>query len=472
MPGAAGSSIRSRLLAANFLLLPVFLVVTFWVLDRAFAAYQVDALQERLRLQHLLLAKAADWDGSQWRLESLDEPRLELPDSGLYAFVLSARGELSWHSPSASQIGNLSEPLSEVQRLALQQDLHEAPLGSNLFRECSLQGDYYCHATGIAWGSSGPGATFLLMESQDEIVAARDVYRAYLLGLSVALSLLLLLALTWVVRWGLAPLQRLAGDIRRLQVGELDRLDRSVPRELMPLTESVNQLLASEKNRRERVRNTMDRLTHVLKTPLMLLRNSREEDAQFRELVQEQVSRMLGIVEGELARARLDGRAPDVMRQFVPVRPVLTRIVEAYRRLPRLHTQAEIAIDVSGIADTTAFQGDERDLQDLFGSLLENSMKYCRARIEVVADIVALDGEDWLSISVSDDGDGIPPGFESQILRRGARADTGSAGQGLGLAIVAEIVSAYGGSLQVESSAHGGAMFVVNLPGARSAEPA
>ena len=351
--------------------------------------------------------------------------------------------------------------------LALRQGLHKARLGSSLFRECSLQGDYFCHATGIAWGSSGPRATFLLMESQREVIAARDSYRAYLLGLSGALSLLLLLSLAWVVRWGLAPLQRIAEDIRRLQLGELVRLDGGVPRELMPLTQSVNQLLASEKSRRERVRNTMDRLAHVLKTPLMLLRNSHEEGAQFRELVQEQVGRMLGIVEGELARARLDGRAPDVMRQFVPVRPVLVRIVEAYRRLPRLQGQGEIVIDVAGIADAAVFHGDERDLQDLFGSLLENSMKYCRARIEVVADIVDLDGEDWLSISVSDDGEGIPPGFENQILRRGARADTSSVGQGLGLAIVAEIVSAYGGSLHADRSALGGAMFVVNLPGAR-----
>jgi two-component system sensor histidine kinase PhoQ len=66
---------------------------------------------------------------------------------------------------------------------------------------------------------------------------------------------------------------------------------------------------------------------------------------------------------------------------------------------------------------------------------------------------------------VGDDGEGIPEGSEREILQRGARADTASPGQGLGLAIVIEIVSAYGGSLSTGRSDLGGALFVIKLPG-------
>ena len=69
----------------------------------------------------------------------------------------------------------------------------------------------------------------------------------------------------------------------------------------------------------------MDRLAHVLKSPLQLIRNSDPSDENYQGVVQEQVDRMLGVVESGLTRARLDGRAPDILGQPVPVRPVLER---------------------------------------------------------------------------------------------------------------------------------------------------
>ena len=78
-------------------------------------------------------------------------------------------------------------------------------------------------------------------------------------------------------------------------------------------------------------------------------------------------------------------------------------------------------------------------------------------------------GQNWLLLTVGDDGDGIPDGLESEILQRGSRADTANIGQGegqgLGLSIVVDIVSAYGGSLHTERSDMGGALFVIKLPG-------
>jgi two-component system sensor histidine kinase PhoQ len=241
-------------------------------------------------------------------------------------------------------------------------------------------------------------------------------------------------------------------------------LDGPYPGELRPLTQNLNLLLANEKRRRERVRNTMDRLTHVLKTPLMLIRNSTDEDREFRRLVLEQVSRMLEIVEAELAKARLDGRAATILGKPVAVKPVLQRICDAYARLPRGDQQ--ISIDTSAVQESAVFHGEERDLQDLFGSILENSLKYCRGRIEIGAELRGDNNNKVLMLTIGDDGDGIPEGYEKEILQRGARADTANIGQGLGLSIVVEIVSAYGGSLYTDRSDLGGALFIVNLPSA------
>ena len=466
-------SIRLRLLAASLVILPLFLGLTAWALDRAFGNYQRQAQQESMRLQQLLLAKAADWVGSEWRFDALDESRLSLLGSGLYAYVVSTQGDILWHSPSAGLIGDLPDPLAAAAQMVQSPDLYRTGIGDSRFEECVLDTDYFCLSTGVAWGSAGPESIFLIVESQERVIAARSAYRSYLLWLCLGAAVLLLLAQSLIVRWGLVPLRRIAIAIKRLERGKSDRLDGPYPDELVPLTDNINILLASEKRRRERVRNTMDRLTHVLKTPLMLIRNSRDEEHDFRELVQDQVTRMLGIVEGELAKARLDGAAADILGKPVPVQPVLQRIVDAYGRLPRLGAQFPGRegpdIDTSAVAADAVFHGEERDLQDLFGSVLENSLKYCRSQIAVGAHLTREADEHWLELTIGDDGDGIPPGYEQAILQRGARADTTNIGQGLGLSIVVEIVSAYGGSLQVDRSDLGGALFVIKLPGASPA---
>jgi two-component system sensor histidine kinase PhoQ len=464
---AHATSIHLRLLAASLLILPLFLGVTAWLLDRAFGNYQLSAQRDSMRLQQLLLAKAADWDGEAWSVEALDEPRLQLLDSGLYAFVLSTGGEVLWHSPSANQIGSLPEPVAAVQTLARSLDLGAGEVGENRFTECELAAPHFCQATRVAWGSAGPESTFLVVESQARVAAARGAYRTNLWALSLGAALLLLLAQSFIFRWGLAPLRRIAVSVKLLERGKTEKLEGRYPSELVPLTDNINVLLASERGRRERVRNTMDRLTHVLKTPLMLMRNSTDSDGEFRVMAQEQVGRMLDIVEGELARARLDGRAANLLGKPVEVGPVLERIVAAYARLPRTGAKpGELSIDTSGIEADALFRGEQRDLQDLFGSILENSLKYCRRAIEVGARTETEEGREWLVLTVGDDGDGIPEGYEQEILRRGARADSANVGQGLGLAIVVQIVSAYGGSLHTDRSGLGGALFIVKLPGA------
>ena len=148
------------------MILPVFLGLTAWTLDRAFAEYQQESQRDSLRLQQLLLAKAASWDGRRWLLEGLDEPRLSLPDSGLYAFVLSPGGEVLWHSPSAGQNEEALFTDQVLQDLALRHGLLDPGVGASRFLDCDPGSLHFCHSTRVAWGSSGPESIFLILEDQ------------------------------------------------------------------------------------------------------------------------------------------------------------------------------------------------------------------------------------------------------------------------------------------------------------------
>jgi signal transduction histidine kinase len=104
------------------------------------------------------------------------------------------------------------------------------------------------------------------------------------------------------------------------------------------------------------------------------------------------------------------------------------------------------------------------DLTEALGNLLDNATRYAKSVVRVCAPSA---GE----IDVEDDGPGIAPDAEALIRRRGGRLDE-SGGAGLGVAIVQEILDAYGGSLKFERSALGGLkarLLLSEAPGAASA---
>jgi two-component system sensor histidine kinase PhoQ len=112
----------------------------------------------------------------------------------------------------------------------------------------------------------------------------------------------------------------------------------------------------------------------------------------------------------------------------------------------------EIRID---IADTVFFYGDESDLMEVMGNVMDNACKYGKGLVMVSAETRP---SRRCRIRVEDDGDGIDGVDVKAVLQRGVRADTRQSGQGIGLAVVAEIVDLYDGSIAISRSSLGGAL--------------
>jgi signal transduction histidine kinase len=105
------------------------------------------------------------------------------------------------------------------------------------------------------------------------------------------------------------------------------------------------------------------------------------------------------------------------------------------------------------------------DMLELLGNLLDNACKWARQRIELAIDVQtdAAGGSAFL-IDLQDDGPGIDDPLRDQVLVRGSRLDERVEGHGLGLGIVNDIVTAYGGDIRLEKSALGGLQVCVRLP--------
>jgi signal transduction histidine kinase len=111
--------------------------------------------------------------------------------------------------------------------------------------------------------------------------------------------------------------------------------------------------------------------------------------------------------------------------------------------------------------DDLCFRGERQDLQELIGNILENAGIWCKRNVRATA---AAAGPDWLTVTIEDDGPGLPAERREEVIKRGARLDETAPGSGLGLAIVDELARAYGGDLVLGDSGMGGLEVTVKLP--------
>ena len=445
-------SLHARLLVAAGVVLTGFLGLTGAALDRGFRQSAEAAARDRLQAELYLLLGAADLDADLGMSvpEVLPDARLATPGSGLYAEVVDGEGEVVWRSWSAL---GLDVPFPAP-----------PPPGHPELRE-TLSSDGAALLTlslGVVW-ELAPGRderyTFRVAESRATLEAEVARFRQSLWGWLAAAGLGLLAVQGLVLRWGLAPLRRVVHEVAAVEAGGQEGLGGDYPGELRPLTDRLNALLAHGRSQLERHRNALADLAHSLKTPLALLQGSLEGEAPAPELrasVRDQVERMATVVDYQLRRAAATGRAP--LTASVALAPLVRRVVAS---VAKVHAARAISFQVE-VPEDLRLAGDEGDLMEVVGNLLDNAAKWARGRVRVSA---RANPPDATQLTVEDDGPGIPAAELPRIATRGTRADPGTPGQGIGLAVVRDIVeSAYGGQLELANRPGGGLEARVRLP--------
>ena len=445
-------SLRLRLLAAAGIVLLVFLSTTGFVLDRAFRASVDDNAREQLRVRVLaLLGSAEIVDGVLTEPTRLPEPRYARPGSGLYARILDAAGRPVWRSRSLEATA-LSLPTPSPR-----------PPGTSAFDRLDLpeRPALYRYTFGVLWEGPEGDAAYTIevaLERAPFRAEARGFRRELVVWLGGAGAGLLVLQLGLLAA-ALAPLGRVAAEVRRVEQGEATELDGDWPVELSGLARALNRLIESERARQARYRTTLDDLAHSLKTPLAILRNALSDgaargDPMALDDARGQLDRMETIVGHHLQRASV-ARNPLAVPALGLAEPV-RRVVEGLRRLYAERSPTLTA----DVPEELTVAVDERDLYEIVGNLADNACKYGGGRVRVSARAV----DDGVELRVEDDGPGVPGALRRHVLARGARADTVQTGQGIGLALVAELVASYDGALAIDGSALGGAAVRVFLP--------
>jgi two-component system sensor histidine kinase PhoQ len=143
--------------------------------------------------------------------------------------------------------------------------------------------------------------------------------------------------------------------------------------------------------------------------------------------------------------------------QAVAIEPVVDKLFNA---MHKVYADKNLTLTHVIQQRELGFNGDITDLMEILGNVIDNA---CKAAIKQVT-VTALANVNELLIHIEDDGPGIPKDKREQLLERGTRLDSYKEGQGIGMAVVADLVSAYQGQLEIKQSDFGGAKLTLIFP--------
>src|SRR3954447_22482529 len=229
----------------------------------------------------------------------------------------------------------------------------------------------------------------------------------------------------------------------------------------------------TEITRTEEIRNDfVANVSHELKTPvgaISLLAEALESSADDEEAVRrfakrmhKESARLAALVQDIIELSRLQGAS--VTQQGGPV-DINAVIAEAVDRSQLPAESKNISIVVGGRTDGKVF-GDQDLLVTALRNLIDNAIRYSPANTRVGISVRSREG--LVSISVTDQGDGLTPEDQERVFERFYRVDAArsrhTGGTGLGLSIVKHVVSNHGGEVTVWSQPGQGSTFTIRLP--------
>ncbi|MDK4715715.1 HAMP domain-containing sensor histidine kinase [Rhizobium sp. CNPSo 4039] len=274
------------------------------------------------------------------------------------------------------------------------------------------------------------------------------------------LSVALIGAVVVFLRYGLRPLNDLRTALMAVQERSARKITGQFPREVQPLVDDLNGLLASRETQLTQARARAGDLAHGLKTPLAALEAtarilSEEGMSERAAAIQTEVSRMEAQIKRTLAQTRASLAAAHTVG-VMDASADLQKIISVMRRL-----SAERKIDFELVAPPEMWLAiDEADFADITGNLIDNARKWAAGKVKVRLSQLP----EGVELCIEDDGPGLPEDAEMAFIRRGRRLDESIAGTGFGLAIAKDLVEAYDGKLTLARSSLGGLSVTVNLP--------
>lgn len=366
-----------------------------------------------------------------------------------------ADGDLRYRSPLAPALSFASRPAHDDEGEGGPDSLHPVQLEGVQWRVLW----HHDHVHG-EWT-----AVLRAMTERNEL--ARGLALGLLLP-SLVTGLVLVLVVRWAVRRGLMPLKEVGRQVSHRQGQDLSPIDASeVPREVAPLLNEINALLARLDRALSLERQFTADASHELRTPLAATLAQIEVaqgavDAGQRDTALRQARaglvRASTLTDQLLALARLDhhldagldSAARAAWPGWHPALDVSELVREEMADLALSSVQADVAWSLDAPPQPCGVPAQPDWVRLALRNVLGNALKFTPqgGRVQVTVS----ESAEQVSVVVQDSGPGVPAELLPQLGRRFARGDHNRSGSGLGLSIAARVAELHGGALHFESA--------------------
>ncbi|MCS6095956.1 ATP-binding protein [Shewanella baltica] len=439
------NSLKARLVISALLFILVLLPLIGVALNDAFTEQVKSATKNELSAYVYSILAVTEVENKQISIPELVlENRFNLIQSGLYAIATtedaSGKQTIVWHSQSF--MGMVPPPHFTIPATG-QSDFEQIELAEQPHL-------IYSFSVSFASQNQNVPVTIHIIKDEREFQQQIDQFNQQLwTWLLILMFVMLVFQLSWLV-WTLRPLARFTQELHSVEQGKSMQLSSQYPTELQAVARQLNILLNTEQTQRKRYRNALADLAHSLKTPLAVIKSQ----ADLSEASSEQVSVISRIIGHQLKRAQTAAAAS--WHLGIRVDDVAAKLLRTLAKIYR-----EPQINLSGeMAEAAVFKGDEADLTEILGNVLDNACKAAKSTVKLT-----VTGDAYqLLFCIEDDGPGISEALQNQIFERGIRADSYHQGNGIGLAIVRDLVDSYNGRISVSrSETLGGAKFSISF---------
>ena len=297
-----------------------------------------------------------------------------------------------------------------------------------------------------------------------------------LLQIATVLSILLATIVGIILAGRLTrPIESLTKATDQLARGDLSqRVSVRSRDEIGRLGKQFNNMAERLQEMTRQLREFVANASHEMRTPLtslnILVKSMREypleeeEREEFLEDIDQELERLIRLVESLLDLTRLDRLAAE---DTVAMADLVPTVVSTLDMLQKKADEKGISLDYSAPEQTTPVLAVLHQIKQVVFNLVDNAIKYTSAGGHV--HVTLRQEPEWLVLTVSDTGIGIPPEHREKVFERFYRVDKARSreegGTGLGLSIVQEIVYRHGGEIRVTENEDGiGTCFVVTLP--------
>ncbi len=465
------NSLKFRLLVSALVMVVVMLPIIGITLTNAFEKQLSTAMKSELSAYSYSILAVAEVENKQLLMpEALLETQFNVSQSGLYALISShISSNLTSHiKPKTKTLWASQSFLT----LPLPKNLPRPDIGKFIFSELVLAQQphlVYSFTANFRENNQNFTITLHIIKNQAQYIAVLSEFKQQLWSWLAVLMLAFIGVQVFWLLWTLKPLTALTQELAKVEQGKQNALTQEYPLELQQVTSQLNTLLQTEQNQRKRYRNALADLAHSLKNPLAILQTELkiEQKGEGNEKRLSQSSQQLRVInqmiEHQLKRAQSAGES--AWHLGISVKDVVEKLTNT---LVKIHRDKVLHFQIM-IEDDAIFKGDEADLMEMLGNILDNACKAAKHTISVSAKYISaeknsskeLNGQ-TLVITLSDDGNGIEASQRETILQRGLRADTYQQGHGIGLAIVRDLVASYHGELHIgDSKELGGAEFTL-----------